>query len=520
MTRMARRAGTAALALALGAAGATLLASPASALAAPGATIGADSEVDCATNTVPVTLTNSGEDVDESVTFEIRIDFVAQATTYTVGPNAAPLVVDVPVARNDSTTIQVAADDLFVGRLVTSECDVPSGEDLAFSISDPDCNYQTGILQPFPAAVFSVDNDGNDDQAAYAFLVDGETFESGTLEADESRVRSIQLAINTDVELAIYTVDDEGDPLELVSRVVNPGPCYFPVVAPDASVVIASPEPTVVQGQTPTGDDGNPLVVGNDGAPINAWAFGFGPPQTATRAPQPLVTDYGTLAFDPDLGDVTFTIDPDAVVLACTPVLETVSYYVVGRTQDENLNVGADPENVAVGSITIALDTRLVEPNAADDSYSVVLGSTLWAVSTSQSLLLNDCDQTGASPALASNVRASLTTQAAHGTVVVNPDGTFSYRPTVLGYSGTDTFTYTITTTDEGQPRTSTATVTLQIQGYVAPVTPPAPTTPPALAATGPINTLPLTALGAGLLLVGAGSLVLARRRGESPTAG
>jgi VCBS repeat-containing protein len=51
-----------------------------------------------------------------------------------------------------------------------------------------------------------------------------------------------------------------------------------------------------------------------------------------------------------------------------------------------------------------------------------------------------------------------------HGTVAVNPDGTFTYTPTP-GYTGPDSFTYVIT---DGKGETSTATVTLG----VAPIPP------------------------------------------------
>ena len=52
-----------------------------------------------------------------------------------------------------------------------------------------------------------------------------------------------------------------------------------------------------------------------------------------------------------------------------------------------------------------------------------------------------------------------LTTQAANGTAVVNPDGTYTYTPK-SGYAGTDSFTYTVTDTN-GQ--TSTATITVKV---------------------------------------------------------
>ena len=53
----------------------------------------------------------------------------------------------------------------------------------------------------------------------------------------------------------------------------------------------------------------------------------------------------------------------------------------------------------------------------------------------------------------------SKTTDPAHGVVVVNADGTFTYTP-AANYSGPDSFTYTVT---DGDGSASTATVTLTV---------------------------------------------------------
>jgi hypothetical protein len=64
-------------------------------------------------------------------------------------------------------------------------------------------------------------------------------------------------------------------------------------------------------------------------------------------------------------------------------------------------------------------------------------------------------------------------TNGAHGTIIYNHDGTFTYTPNV-GYSGADSFSYTVT---DGDGDTSTATVTLS--NIQAPVnTPPVNTVP------------------------------------------
>jgi predicted extracellular nuclease len=72
-------------------------------------------------------------------------------------------------------------------------------------------------------------------------------------------------------------------------------------------------------------------------------------------------------------------------------------------------------------------------PHATADSYTVEAGSTL-AVDAAHGVLANDA---GGPLAIFSYTNPS------HGTLTVNPDGSFSYRPEA-GFTGNDTFTYTI----------------------------------------------------------------------------
>lgn len=80
----------------------------------------------------------------------------------------------------------------------------------------------------------------------------------------------------------------------------------------------------------------------------------------------------------------------------------------------------------------------------------------------------NDNNQTQVNTPVTGNVLANDSgreitvtsyTQPSNGTVVVNPDGSYTYTPND-GFAGTDTFTYTIT--DEyGETRTATVTITI-----------------------------------------------------------
>ena len=59
----------------------------------------------------------------------------------------------------------------------------------------------------------------------------------------------------------------------------------------------------------------------------------------------------------------------------------------------------------------------------------------------------------------------SVVSAPAHGTVVLNANGTFTYTP-ATGYSGTDTFTYEV---NDGTVNSNVATITMNI-AHVAPV--------------------------------------------------
>ena len=86
----------------------------------------------------------------------------------------------------------------------------------------------------------------------------------------------------------------------------------------------------------------------------------------------------------------------------------------------------------------------------ADDG---VHGRELWASGLANNLLANDTDPDG------STLTASLGTGPTNGTLVLNPDGTFIYRPNE-NFVGTDTFTYTVS---DGTQSSNLATVTITV---------------------------------------------------------
>ncbi len=91
-------------------------------------------------------------------------------------------------------------------------------------------------------------------------------------------------------------------------------------------------------------------------------------------------------------------------------------------------------------------------PSAVSDAYAVSKDSVL-AVGVANGLLANDTTPTS------NSLSASLVAGAAHGTVSVSADGSFTYRPTA-GYAGSDSFTYKAVS---GTAQSSIATVNLTV---------------------------------------------------------
>ncbi|WP_296478644.1 Ig-like domain-containing protein, partial [Roseinatronobacter sp.] len=97
-------------------------------------------------------------------------------------------------------------------------------------------------------------------------------------------------------------------------------------------------------------------------------------------------------------------------------------------------------------------------PDAENDFFSGVFNQMIEG-----SVLDNDTDPDGDALTVIGN------TDPANGTVVMNPDGTFTYTPND-GYSGEDSFTYTISDGNGGQ---DTATVNLFTEKQCAPANQP-----------------------------------------------
>ncbi len=161
-------------------------------------------------------------------------------------------------------------------------------------------------------------------------------------------------------------------------------------------------------------------------------------------------------AFDPDLGG-----ESDAFVAQISPAGELVWSSYLGGSNHEDINGGGiayDPAGYAVvvgdtGSQNLSTDgsqlngfkdgfvakIALGDPNnarpvAVGDSYLDAVEDTLYAVAT-PGVLANDTDAEN------EPLTALLVQPAAHGAVVLLPDGGFTYMPE-LDFHGADRFAY------------------------------------------------------------------------------
>ena len=138
-------------------------------------------------------------------------------------------------------------------------------------------------------------------------------------------------------------------------------------------------------------------------------------------------------------------IRPGTTTTATHVYLSPGSYLVMATATDE------DGTFVATPQISLAVRPLNSPPDAADDSYTVDEDGVL--VVPMPGVLGNDVDVDGES------LHAVVVSDPLHGTLVLNPNGSFTYMPHA-NYFGADTFTYLA---GDGTLLSGDATVTLTV---------------------------------------------------------
>ncbi len=150
---------------------------------------------------------------------------------------------------------------------------------------------------------------------------------------------------------------------------------------------------------------------------------------------------HGVLAFDAD-GSFTYT---PAAEFSGTDTFTYIASDGLGNSGETTVTLTIHPVNDG-------------PPVVADDDYAIAVNGTLTAIVAS-GVLANDSDVDG------DTLVASLSTEPAHGTVVLNADGSFTYTP-VTDFHGTDSFTYVAS---DGTAESLKATVTIRVNSPATP---------------------------------------------------
>jgi autotransporter-associated beta strand protein/VCBS repeat-containing protein len=204
-------------------------------------------------------------------------------------------------------------------------------------------------------------------------------------------------------------------------------------------------------------------------------------------------TNSGTFD-DLDLDDVTITASEGTVTQSST---SSGTWNWSKATSDDEashiVTITADDGHGGVASVQFTLTVSNANPTATANTYNTEQGNAVSGNLISDDTGTGaDSDPAGANdPLTVSAVNGSagnvgVATATAHGSVIVNTDGTFTYTPAST-YSGADSFTYTISDGDGG---TSTATVSLTI----------AP--PQSRGGGGSVSTITDTCMGGTALLI------------------
>jgi len=396
----------------------------------------------------------------EALSFSGEIYFISDLLG--TDPNSPPTATDdvVSVAEDGSLTVDVLAND-----------SDPDGDSLTLSLaSQPDHGQVT--LNPDGTFTYTPDPNFNGADSFRYQIDDGRGgTTTATVAVTVSPVNDAPLAADDQAitgEGAPVTIDvlsNDGDvDGDALSAAVDSGPSH--------GTVVSNPDGTF----TYTPDAG---FTGSDSFTYIA-SDGAGGVDLATVAITVTRTNAAPIALD----DAVATAEDTAVVIdalandsdddgdALSPTISSGPQHgsvvvnadgTFSYAPDGNYN-GSDSFTYSVSdgqggsdsaTVSITVDPVNDAPIAVDDSAVAIANADALdqAAGVTIDALANDMDPDG------DPLTASLTTNAAHGTVVANADGTFTYIPDA-GFMGSDSFEYSVA---DGSGGTDTATVTVDV---------------------------------------------------------
>ena len=226
----------------------------------------------------------------------------------------------------------------------------------------------------------------------------------------------------------------------------------------------------------PPSDPRYPQYFGCGVVDADEAVLGLTPPPPPTNRP-PVATDDGATTNEDTAVSIPVMAndgDPDGDPLAITAVGSPTSGTAVLEAGGTSIRYTPPANTSGSASFDYTIDdgrggtdaaTVTVTINAVNDAPVAVndAATTAQDAAVTITVLANDTDIDG--PGLA----VGGTSTPAHGSVVVNADGTITYTP-AAGYSGTDAFGYTAT---DGSAASNVATVSITITAAPPPPPPP-----------------------------------------------
>ncbi|WP_367066640.1 tandem-95 repeat protein [Oryzisolibacter sp. LB2S] len=377
----------------------------------------------------------------------------------------------------------VAEDGAVSGRVVGRD---PDGNTLSYTTGTPP-SHGTVVVNPDGTYTYTPDPDYHGPDSFTVTVDDGQggtTTSTVTIEVtpvnDPVQAQDDNLTTTEDTPLVLDLLGNDS--------------------APDGGLHVTS-----INGTALTPGVAQDIVITDDGTPtgnvIGRLEIAAGGTMTFVPAPNyngPVHFDYEVADADGDTAsasvDITVTPVNDAPTVpdysATTPEDTTISGTVVGSDVDGDsltYTAGTPPSH---GTVVVNPDgTYTYTPNAdwnGTDSFTVIVddgqGGTTTSTVTIEVTPVNDAptvpnysattpeDTPISGTVVGSDVDGDTLTYTAgtppsHGTVVVNPDGTYTYTPDV-NYHGPDSFTVIV---DDGQGGTTTSTVTIEVTPDAAP---------------------------------------------------
>ena len=355
--------------------------------------------------------------------------------------NDAPTADDVSATTDEDTPVAVAlaGADVDGDTLTFAVVDAPDHGSLLGGVYTPNPNFHgsdtftyradDGALQSAPATATITVRPSNDAPTANDVAVT----------TDEDTPVPVALSgADVDGDTLTFAVVDAPDHGSFVGGTYTPdanfhGTDTFTFVANDG-LVDSSPATATITVR-PVND-----------APV---AIGFA---VSTNEDTPLPVSFG--ATDVDGDTLTFAVVSGPAHGSFLGGVYTPALNYNGPDEIRfRANDGAADSNVAVVAITV--DPVNDAPVADDDAYGADTDRPLTV--PAPGVLGNDDDVDG------DTLTATLLADAAHGSVSLDSDGSFTYTP-AAGYSGPDSFTYRA---GDGSPLSDTATVTLTVAAPV-----------------------------------------------------